>query len=64
MQWVIIILAIFVLFCMEYLQKTERVEIVSSSWKRPLRWGVYYLFVCSILFFGFFGNQPFIYFQF
>lgn len=56
---------IFILLCVEYssyYQKNQWPRIFLQS--RTARWSFYFLTVFLILFFGNFGSQPFIYFQF
>lgn len=59
-----ILLSIGVLLGVEFLSYYK--SLVNLFDKQPMyiRWGVYYTLILSIFFFGYFGNLPFIYFQF
>ncbi|WP_026915720.1 MBOAT family O-acyltransferase [Christiangramia portivictoriae] len=45
-------------------EKEFAIEEIGNSWKRTTRYGFYYLIIITILIFGNFENNQFIYFQF
>jgi hypothetical protein len=59
-----VVLAVLALEILQYYQaKLGRLYLFESV-SRVMRWGWYYTLVLALLFFGHFGGQTFIYFQF
>ena len=56
--------AIVFLIFIEIIQGRKDIRYKLSQSSILYRWGFYYLVILWILFFGFFGEQPFIYYQF
>ncbi len=58
------ICSLFLLVVVEGMRGNRNFSQMIATKSRWLRWSVYYVLILSILFFGQFGGQPFIYFQF
>lgn len=60
-----IIIMVVLFFVVEWLGRRSNyaIENIGNTWKRPLRWLMYYIIIISILYF-YSGGQQFIYFQF
>ena len=63
-QLVVIVFGVILLWIFEYFSKRRDLLKILAEKSIYIRWGVYYAVVLTILFFGYFGEQPFIYFQF
>jgi hypothetical protein len=60
----IILVAIFIM--VEWIGRDAEyaVENIGKKWKKPIRYAFYYLIIYSIMYFGNFDKNQFIYFQF
>ena len=64
-DWIVIVIGIFILFGLEVYQRNKSLQLVVSGWSRPVRWSMYYLAAMCILLLGNYeGFLDFIYFQF
>lgn len=63
-NFIVAIVAIVLMELIHIQQKNTKFKDVMTNKPFVLRWGVYYLMVLVIIFFGYFGESQFIYFQF
>ena len=61
-QWLVV--AILLLFAVEWMQRTKSHALEIKAWPMPLRWAVYFAGLAGILIYGTFSTSTFIYFQF
>ena len=63
-ELMIVILAIIFMEIVHLIERKENMRSFLSKKPLLIRWAVYYILIFAILFFGNFGTQEFIYFQF
>jgi D-alanyl-lipoteichoic acid acyltransferase DltB (MBOAT superfamily) len=59
-----VFLATLLMFVIEYYQEKHKTFFIFDALPRQIRYGWYYILMVGIVFFGYFGAQSFIYFQF
>jgi D-alanyl-lipoteichoic acid acyltransferase DltB (MBOAT superfamily) len=63
-MFLVTILSIFCMEGVQYYQEKENTFYIFDTKSKALRYGWYYFLTCSIIVFGYFQSQSFIYFQF
>ncbi|MDO8492546.1 MAG: MBOAT family O-acyltransferase [bacterium] len=61
---VVIVLAIVFMEVIQFIQKYKKNIYIFEEKTKAVRYGWYYVLTLTILFFGYFGAQPFVYFKF
>jgi alginate O-acetyltransferase complex protein AlgI len=64
MDWAVIVVSVAILFTVDWMQFRMSVNSWLVKKNAATRWAIYFSIVYFIVFFGKFGSQQFIYFQF